>query len=94
MSYTISYTLYLMHIHTSTIQYYTEDLWREQPDATLFDLTKPNADEDAQPTLLQYDDGYHYQNILAPLVKLEAEYDRRMKENQRTENISVRWDKR
>jgi hypothetical protein len=25
-------------------------------------------------------DGYHFQNVLAPLVKLEAEYDRRMKE--------------
>ena len=42
---------------------------------------------------MRYEDGYNYQNILAPLVKLEAEYDRRVKENQKQEDISVRWDK-
>lgn len=70
-----------------------EELWRDNPSATLFDLEKPGVDEEAQPTLLHYEDGYHYQNILAPLVKLEAEYDRRMKENQKQEDLSVRWDK-
>ena len=50
-----------------------EELWRDNPSATLFDLEKPGVDEEAQPTLLHYEDGYHYQNILAPLVKLEAE---------------------
>ncbi|KAJ1441809.1 AAA domain-containing protein [Ochromonadaceae sp. CCMP2298] len=38
-------------------------------------------------------DGYHFQNVLAPLVKLEAEYDRRMKEHQKQEDLVVRWDK-
>lgn len=70
-----------------------EELWRDNPDATLFDLEKPGIDEEVQATLLRYEDGYHYQNILAPLVKLEAEYDRRVKENQKQENLSVRWDK-
>lgn len=41
----------------------------------------------------RYEDGYHYQNILAPLVKLEADYDRKMKENQKQEDLSVHWDK-
>ncbi len=70
-----------------------EELWRENPEATMFDLEKPGVDEEVQPTLLHYEDGYNYQNILAPLVKLEAEYDRRMKENQKQEDLSVRWDK-
>ena len=39
-----------------------------------------------------YDDGYHYQNIIAPLVNLEAEYDRKMKEAQKQDAISVRWE--
>ena len=69
-----------------------EELWRENPSATLDDLEKPGIDEDVQPILMQYEDGYNYQNILAPLVKLESEYDRRMKENQKQEDISVRWD--
>lgn len=34
------------------------------------------------PLLLKYEDGYHYQNIVAPLVKLEADYDKKMKESQ------------
>lgn len=70
-----------------------EELWRENPDATVFDIDQPGVDEEAQPTLLNYEDGYHYQNILAPLVKLEAEYDRRLKENQKQEDICVRWDR-
>eukprot|EP00978_Attheya_sp_CCMP212_P015350 scaffold39593_cov61-Attheya_sp.AAC.1 len=45
------------------------------------------------PTLLQYDDGYHYQNVLAPLVKMEADYDRQMKESITEDSISVRWEK-
>ena len=70
-----------------------EEMWRDNPDATLFDLDVKGVDEEVQSILLHYDDGYHYQNIMAPLVKLEAEYDRHIKENQRQENISVRWDK-
>jgi regulator of nonsense transcripts 1 len=50
-----------------------EELWRDDPSATLMDLDKPGVDEEVQPTLLKYEDGYNYQNILAPLVKLEAE---------------------
>ena len=52
--------------------------------------TPLGLDEEAQPTLLRYEDGYNYQNILAPLVKLEAEYDRRVKENQKQEDLTVR----
>lgn len=70
-----------------------EEMWRENPEATLLDLDKPGVDEEVNAALLQYDDGYHFQNILAPLVKLEAEYDRKMKENQKQENLVVRWDK-
>eukprot|EP01041_Mallomonas_annulata_P006922 gene6922-14061_t len=69
-----------------------EELWRENPDATLFDLEKPGIDEEVQPVLMKYEDGYNYQNVIAPLVRLEAEYDRRIKENQKQEEISIRWD--
>lgn len=70
-----------------------EELWRENPDATLLDLDKPGVDEEVQLLQLHYEDGYRYQNILAPLVNLEAEYDRKIKENQKQECITVRWDK-
>ncbi len=45
-----------------------------------------------QPTLLRYEDGYHFQNVLAPLVKLEADHDKREKESKTQEGVAVRWD--
>ena len=53
-----------------------EELWKNDPEATFPDLDLPDVvEEEMAPTLLQYEDGYHYQNILASLVKLEAGYD-------------------
>lgn len=69
-----------------------EELWRENPFATIADLDRPGVDEEVHFTLLRYEDGYQFQNILAPLVKMEAEYDRKLKENQRHENLTVEWD--
>ncbi|KAH8055221.1 hypothetical protein JL720_14330 [Aureococcus anophagefferens] len=71
-----------------------EELWRA-PDADFGDLDAPGAlpEDDAQPVLLTYQDGYHYQNVLAPLVKLEADHDRRVREAQAREDVSVRWDR-
>lgn len=37
-------------------------------------------------------DGFQYQNIFGPLVKLEADYDRKLKEAQTQDKIEVRWD--
>ena len=42
--------------------------------------------------LTRYEDGYQYQNIFGPLVKLEADYDKRLKESQTQENVTVRWE--
>lgn len=72
-----------------------EDLWRSNPSATLQDvLTVDGELNDAEPTPVQqrYEDAYQYQNIMGPLVKLEADYDRQMKEQQTQDNITVRWD--
>ena len=40
----------------------------------------------------RYEDAYQYQNIFGPLVKIEADYDKRLKEAQTQEGIVVRWD--
>ncbi|EKM55248.1 uncharacterized protein PHACADRAFT_28301 [Phanerochaete carnosa HHB-10118-sp] len=69
-----------------------EDLWRENTSATLEDLDKPGVDDEPQPILLRYEDAYQYQNIFGPLVKIEADYDKRLKESQTQTDISVRWD--
>ena len=33
-----------------------------------------------------------YQNVFGPLIKLEADYDKSLKEAQARENVTVRWD--
>jgi len=73
-----------------------EELWKTEPTARFSDLDRPDVIDEAEllaPTLLRYEDGYHYQNILAPLVKMEADYDRQMKESLSEESITVRWEK-
>ncbi|GAA6060133.1 hypothetical protein JCM10212_001430 [Sporobolomyces blumeae] len=69
-----------------------EELWRDNATATLEDLEKPGVDDEPQPILLRYEDAYQYQNIFGPLVKIEADYDKRVKEAQTQESIVVRWD--
>ncbi|KAL7443031.1 hypothetical protein ACHAXM_008765, partial [Skeletonema potamos] len=72
-----------------------EELWKSEPEARFADLDRPDAIDETElsPTLLHYEDGYHYQNVLAPLVKMEADYDKQMKESLTEESISVRWEK-
>jgi regulator of nonsense transcripts 1 len=57
-----------------------EEMWKENPEATLFDLERPGPEETyttVQPDM-RFEDGYNYQNIIAPLVQLEAEEDKKM----------------
>ena len=69
-----------------------EEVWKENAAATLEDLEKPGIDDEPQPVLLKYEDAYQYQNIFGPLVKIEADYDKRLKESQTQETLVVRWD--
>eukprot|EP00922_Rhytidocystis_sp_ex-Travisia-forbesii_P046294 GHVS01069014.1.p1 GENE.GHVS01069014.1~~GHVS01069014.1.p1 ORF type:complete len:1164 (-),score=329.32 GHVS01069014.1:721-4212(-) len=70
-----------------------EELWKSNPTATLEDLDKPGASvEEQNSVLLRYEDAYQYQNIFAPLVKIEADYDKQVKEGQKQEINEVRWD--
>lgn len=69
-----------------------EQLWKLHPEATLGDVDRPGMDDTALPVLLRYENAYHYQNVFAPLVKMEAEYDKKVKESQRQEEVVVRWD--
>ncbi|KAF3909527.1 hypothetical protein AA313_de0204456 [Arthrobotrys entomopaga] len=69
-----------------------EEVWKENPAAAVEDLEKGNGvDDDPQPVLLRYDDAYQYQNVFGPLVKIEADYDRKLKESQSQDGLAVRW---
>eukprot|EP01062_Namystynia_karyoxenos_P080091 TRINITY_DN856_c0_g2_i1.p1 TRINITY_DN856_c0_g2~~TRINITY_DN856_c0_g2_i1.p1 ORF type:complete len:1073 (+),score=422.91 TRINITY_DN856_c0_g2_i1:125-3343(+) len=69
-----------------------EELWKSNQNATLEDLDRPGVDDEPAPVQFYYEDAYHYQNVLGPLVKLEADYDKKMKEAQTQQNIQIRWE--
>ncbi|ETL91125.1 hypothetical protein L917_10290 [Phytophthora nicotianae] len=77
---------------TSTQIAKLEELWRDNPLATVEDLDRPGIDDEPIKVLEVYDDGYQYQNIFGPLVKMESDYDKKMKESQTQEGVMVRWD--
>ena len=71
-----------------------EDLWRKNPNATMEDIKREGQTDDG-PSSIQahYEDAYEYQNIFGPLVKLEADEDKKMKEAQTQSNVSIKWEK-
>ena len=70
-----------------------EEMWKDNSGATIQDLEKNSGiDDEPAPVLLRYDDAYQYQNVFGPLVKIEADYDRKLKESQSQDNLIVRWD--
>lgn len=77
---------------TSTQIAKLEELWRDNPLAVVEDLDRPGVDDAPNEVLIKYEDGYQYQNIFGPLVKMESDYDKKMKEAQTQEGVLVRWD--
>lgn len=69
-----------------------EEIWKTNPSASMEDLNRPGVDAELTPVSLKYEDAYQYQNVFAPLVKIEADYDRKVKESQRQESVLIRWD--
>lgn len=69
-----------------------EELWKKDANANFMDLQKPGVDEEPEPVLLRYENGFAYQNIFGPLIKMEADYDKKLKESQTQDNVHVRWD--
>ncbi|RDA91581.1 hypothetical protein CP533_5975 [Ophiocordyceps camponoti-saundersi (nom. inval.)] len=80
------------HVSVNTICR-LEEMWKVDPNATAVDLEKAsNIDDDPDPVLLRYEDPYHYQNTFGPLVKMESDYDKKLKEAQSEDGLTVRWD--
>lgn len=70
-----------------------EEMWKDNQGATVADLEKgAGVDDDPSPVLLKYEDAFQYQNVFGPLVKIEADYDRKLKEAQSQDGLIVRWD--
>ncbi|VEL26902.1 unnamed protein product, partial [Protopolystoma xenopodis] len=79
-----------------------EEMWKDNPTAAIQDLEKPGIDEEINPVLirlnsyliviLRYESSLHYRDTFTPLVKLEAAYDKKIKESLKLEKVMIRWD--
>ena len=72
-----------------------EDLWKSgDVNATADDLTlgKVAIEEDLQAIPLQFEDGAEYRRIFTPILTVEGDCDRQMKEGHIQHNVSLRWD--
>ena len=70
-----------------------EDMWKENPDADPSCLEmRDTAEDEPSPVVLEYEDPYHYQNTFGPLVKMEADYDKKLKEAQSEDDLDIHWD--
>lgn len=69
-----------------------ETQWRLNRDATIEDVDNDKTEEEeVLPILMRYNDAFQYQHAFAPLVQLEASYDKSLKESQALEHISIKW---
>ncbi|CAI2297044.1 unnamed protein product [Caenorhabditis sp. 36 PRJEB53466] len=69
-----------------------EELWRDMPDATIDDLNKPGLDREPDHVQLRYADAHEYNKVFGPLVAIEGEYDKRLKESASQAVGTVRWE--
>ncbi|EUD67514.1 hypothetical protein C922_02220 [Plasmodium inui San Antonio 1] len=69
-----------------------EELWKNKKDVYIDELDAEILNDEPVKVELRYKDGYHYQSIFAPLIQLEADYDKSVKEGQKQANVTVRWD--
>ena len=69
-----------------------EERWKANPTAEIDDMSYTPMDADADPIRYYYTDAYEYEQIFKPLVDMEAEEDRRMKEGCAHYGVRVKWD--
>lgn len=70
-----------------------EEAWKENAKASLKDISETGVQEETVAAAQYvYESVSQYVETMSPLVKLEAEYDRKMKEAQTRDSIRVRWE--
>jgi len=59
-----------------------EELRKSNPEAKLEDLDKPGMKKVLREVLLKYENGREYCDVFLPLIEMEAQYDKKVKESQ------------
>eukprot|EP01022_Parablepharisma_sp_SALTPOND_P016227 TRINITY_DN234_c0_g2_i1.p2 TRINITY_DN234_c0_g2~~TRINITY_DN234_c0_g2_i1.p2 ORF type:complete len:1040 (+),score=86.45 TRINITY_DN234_c0_g2_i1:3145-6264(+) len=69
-----------------------EEMWKENPMAKLDESAKKGAGPLLPRVPLRFEDSGQYLQIFEPLIKLEAQYDKKIKEAQTQNGIRIRWE--
>lgn len=69
-----------------------EELWKENPMAKLDENAKKVNGPILAKVPLKFEDSAQYMTIFEPLIKLEAQYDKKIKEAQTQSGIKIRWE--
>lgn len=70
-----------------------ETLWKTNPQANLLDVhVQAKNVSDMTPVKLRYLDGFEYLDCFLPLINMEAEYERLLREGQAQSNVTISWD--
>ncbi|PHH54451.1 Regulator of nonsense transcripts 1 -like protein [Ceratocystis fimbriata CBS 114723] len=70
-----------------------EALWKTNPERGIDFLNCTDDIEDEPlPVLLNYNDPYHYHSVFGPLVTMESDYDKELKEAQTEDDLTITWD--
>ena len=70
-----------------------DEMWKENPAATVADLEKGAGVGDKPAKVSDtYEDAFDYQRRLGPLVSIESNFDRKLKESQSQDGLIIRWD--
>eukprot|EP01132_Coremiostelium_polycephalum_P003626 gene3626-4516_t len=73
--------------------YQLEECWKSNPNfTTIFEQHGLSLDVPPRPTLLKYEDAFQYQEIISPLIKMEADYEKTMRESLSQDGVGVRWE--
>ena len=68
-----------------------EELWKTSPEACITDIADLCAHVPGEHIPLHFSDGEHYQSVMLPLVKMEAQAERTLCEGLGVKGIDVRW---
>ena len=77
---------------TTTQMSQMEDLWKVNNTAQLGDLERRGLEDEPEPVQFYYEDGYHYVQVIKPLVDMEADDDRKRKEQTSQRDVQIRWE--
>lgn len=69
-----------------------EEAWKEKPQAKVDEIEAAFVEAEPQAVKLCYDNFKQYVEVFSPLIQMEADYDRRLKEAQHQKDVTIRWD--